>query len=133
VYIRVEGYLRGTARVTIHFTDEEIAKYNPDTLALFYFSNNKWNKCTNIDISLTDHIISADIPVLKLTGTVVGLGGSTGQSSTAIVPFVSQSNNGTTGHGVSWGLVGIIIGIIIIVGGVILIVEKNRRETSGDR
>lgn len=128
VDIRTEGYTLGTARVTIHYTDGEINGFDPNSLLLAYYSGNEWHICGNVEISASSHTVSGDIPVARLTGTIVGLGGNQLQSGNA-VPLVSQSNSGPTGRGISWSLAGIVIGLIIIAGGVVFVVERNRRKT----
>jgi hypothetical protein len=129
---RVEGATKGTATVTIHYTDAEVSKYNMNSLFMAYFSGGTWHKCTNILVSTSNSTISGDIPISRLSGTAVGLGGDLTQAAGGI-PLATQNNTNPTAPGVSWALAGIVIVSILVVGGVIFAIEKNRRKTEVDR
>jgi hypothetical protein len=130
VDVRVAGLDTGTARVTVHYTIDEISKYRENSLCLSYFFGGAWHKCSNIVVSTQDHTVSGDIPVARLTGTVIGLGGDLTQTANGI-PFIPSSDNETTDSGVNWALIVIVTGFIIIIGVVILVIERNRRKTKG--
>jgi hypothetical protein len=134
VDVRTEGYDHGTANVTLHFTDSEISNFDQNSLRLYYYSDNKWQLCENIKVSLSDHTISGNIPVAKLSGTVVGLGGNPVQtSSNNAVSFVGASNNKPANHNISWSLAGTVIALIIIIGSVVFVVERNRKKNLANR
>jgi hypothetical protein len=63
VGVRVEGTTKGTARVTVHYTADEVNKYNINSLFLSYFSGGSWHKCSNISISSQNNTVSGDIRV----------------------------------------------------------------------
>jgi hypothetical protein len=133
VGVRVEGTTKGTARVTIHYTDSEVSKYNTDSLILGYFSQGTWHQCTNITVSNQNNTVSGDIPVIRLSGTAIGLGSDLNQTVGG-VPFAAQQNsNGSNPPGVSWALVGIVMASLLIVGGVIFAIERNRRKVQDNR
>jgi hypothetical protein len=126
--VRVEGPTQGTASVTLHYTSAEISEYDPDSLFLSYFSGGSWHKCSNIVISADDQTISGDIPVSRLSGTAIGLGGALLQEAPA--GAIADAGDGQpTGNGIPWTLAGIVIATIIIAGGVVLVLEKNRRRS----
>ena len=132
VFVQVIGYDHGTAEITVHYTNSEISGYDQNSLILAYFNGSKWVIMQNLTVSLSDGTITGDVPVSQLTGGVaVGLGGNKNQSG-SIVPVVSQNSGAAPNHGISWSLVGIVIGLILIVGTVVFIVERNRRRTSED-
>ncbi len=134
VDVRTEGYDHGTANVTLHFTDNEISNFDQTSLRLYYYSDNKWQLCENIKVSLSDHTISGNISVAKLSGTVVGLGGNPIQtSSNNAVSFIGPSNNKPANHNISWSLAGTVIALIIIVGSVVFVVERNRKKNLANR
>jgi len=134
VDVRTEGYDHGTANVTLHFTDSEISNFDQNSLRLYYYSDNKWQLCENIKVSLSDLTISGNIPVAKLSGTVVGLGGNPVQiSGNNAVSFVGASNNKPANHNISWSLVGTVIALTIIVGSVVFVVERNRKKNLANR
>jgi hypothetical protein len=132
VGVRVEGATKGTANVTIHYTDAEVSKYNTNSLFMAYFNGGTWHKCTNILVSTPNNTISGDMPISRLSGTVVGLGGELTQAAGGI-PLATQNNTNSTATGVSWALVGIVMVSILVVGGVIFAIERNRRKTEVDR
>jgi hypothetical protein len=123
----VEGVRQGTAAVTVYFTDNEIQDFDPASLFLAYYFNSKWTRCSNINVSLNDLAVTGDIPINRLTGTVVGLGGSLTNEIPAVVLPVS-TNPPPTGNGIPWSLAGIMIGTAVVIGGVILVVERKRRK-----
>jgi len=132
VGVRVEGTTEGTAGVTVHYSDAEVSKYNINNLFLAYFSGGTWHKCNNISISSQNNTVSGDIPVSRLSGTAIGLGGDLTQASGGL-PIATQNNNTSGAPGVSWALVGIVMVSILIVGGVVFAIERNRRKTQVDK
>jgi hypothetical protein len=128
---RVEGTTRGTATITVHYNDSEVSKYNTDSLVLGYFSQGTWHQCTNINISTQNKTVSGEIPISRLSGVAIGLGGNLIQQGGA-VPFTTQNSTNTNTPGISWALVGIITITILVVGGVIFAIERNRRKTEVD-
>jgi len=134
VDVRTEGFQQGTAHVTLHFSDNEISNFDRNSFFLAYYSDNKWHNCENIQVSLSKHTISGDIPVSKLTGTIVGLGGNPVRTtSNNAMPFVGSSGNEMANHRISWSLVGIVIVLIVVVGIVVFIVERNRKKNLANR
>lgn len=132
IFLITQGYDHGTAQIVVHFTSSEISGFDPSSLFLAYYNGSQWVACENNEVSPGNSTITGDIPVSQLTaGTVIGLGGNQ-IGSANVVPFVPQSNNGTTNHGVSWSLVGIVVGLILVVGGVVWVVERNRRKSTAD-
>jgi hypothetical protein len=132
VGVRVEGTTKGTARVTVHYTADEVNKYNINSLFLSYFSGGSWHKCSNISISSQNNTVSGDILVSRLSGTAIGLGGDLIQAAGGL-PITNQNNNASGAPGVSWALVGIVMVSILIVGGVVFAIERNRRKTQVDK
>jgi hypothetical protein len=132
IYLMTQGYDHGTAQIVVHFTGSEISGFDPNSLFLAYYNGSQWVASENNEVSPGNSTIAGDIPVSQLTaGTVIGLGGNQ-IGSANVVPFMPQSNNGTTNHGVSWSLVGIVVGLILVVGGVVWVVERNRRKSTAD-
>jgi hypothetical protein len=132
VFVQTVGYDHGTAQITVNYTNSEISGYDQNSLILAYFSGSKWVIIQNATVSLSDGTITGDVPVSQLTGGIaIGLGGNKNQSG-SVVPVVSQYSSAPPNHGISWSLVGIVIGLILIVGTVVFIVERNRRRTSAD-
>jgi hypothetical protein len=132
IFLMTQGYDHGTAQIVGHFTSNEISGFDPNSLFLAYYNGSQWVACENNEVSPGNSTITGDIPVSQLTaGTVIGLGGNQ-IGSANVVPFVPQSNNGTTNHGVSWSLVGIVVGLILVVGGVVWVIERNRRKSTAD-
>jgi hypothetical protein len=129
VDVSIKGYINGTAQITIHYADAEVNGFNLDSLFLSYFSGGKWHECSNLVISTQNNTVSGDIPISELSGTPVGLGGDLTQTG-GVVPFVPQSNAKTTSPGTSWDLAGMVIVPILIVGGVIFVIERNRRKST---
>ena len=128
--VRLLDYNFGTARATVHFTSAEIKNFDANTLFLAYYSSNKWHNCGNIAVSVTAGTISGDIPISDLNGTILGLGGtSLNTSGAAFAP--PGNNNG--GSGVPWGVVALVVIPILIVGGVIFVIERNRKKTQTDK
>jgi hypothetical protein len=126
VGVGVEGNRQGMATVTLHYTDKEISNFDPSSLFLAYYRSGKWRMCDNLVISEKDKTISGTIPVSRLaSGAVIGLGGnSIKETKAAILPI----SNEKTGTGVSWSMFAIILFPILIVGIIILIINKNRRK-----
>ena len=132
IEVRVDGLSRGTARVTVHYTNAEISEYQPDSIFLAYYFAGAWHKCNNIVISAQDNTVSGDIPVNRLTGTIVSMGGDLIQAANG-VHFVAQSGNGPTSSGINWTLIGIVTASILIIGGVVFVIERNRRKTPASK
>jgi hypothetical protein len=76
--------------------------------------------------------MSGDIPVSRLSGTAIGLGGDRTQAAGGI-PNNNQGNNTGSTPGFSWAMVGIIMVSIFIVGTVIFVIERNRRKTQTNK
>jgi hypothetical protein len=125
VAVRVEGTNQGTARVTVHYTDAEISGFSD--LFLAYFSGGSWHKCDNLAVSTAkDRTIAGDVPISSLSGTAIGIGGTFGPGSAIAVNEGSQQ----TAKGIPWSLAGgVVAGTVITVGGVILVLERNRKRS----
>jgi hypothetical protein len=130
---RVEGTTRGTATITMHYNDSEVGKYNTDSLVLGYFSKGTWHKCANVNISTQDKTVSGEIPISRLSGVAIGLGGDLIQQGGGVLPLTTNNNTNTNTPGISWALVGIITITILVVGSVIFVIGRNRRKTEADR
>jgi hypothetical protein len=128
--VRLLDYNFGTARVTVHFTGAETKNFDPNTLFLAYYSSNKWHTCGNIVTSVNDGTISGDVPISDLNGTILGLGGTL--LNTGGAAFVPPANN-NSGSGVPWGVVALVAVPILIIGGVIFVIERNRKKTQTDK
>jgi hypothetical protein len=126
VDVRVEGYTEGTALITVHYTDNEISNFNPDTLFLAYYSGNKWHRCASVSNSIDNHDISGEIPVYRLTGTLIGLGGDLLKNASNGAPLAQSG--GQTGTGIPWSLAGIVIVPIVVIGIAIFIIDRTRRR-----
>jgi hypothetical protein len=118
--------------VTVHYTADEVNKYNINSLFLAYFSGGSWHECSNISISSQNNTVSGDILVSRLSGTAIGLGGDLIQAAGGL-QITNQNNNASGAPGVSWALVGIVMVSILIVGGVVFAIERNRRKTQVDK
>jgi hypothetical protein len=132
VGVRVEGATTGTAHVTVNYSDSDVSAYNVNSLILAYFSSGSWHNAGNITISSANDTISGDIPISRLSGTVIGLGGDRTQAAGGI-PNNNQNNNIGNTTGFSWAMVGIVMVSIFIVGTMIFIIERNRRKTQANR
>lgn len=132
VGVRVEGATAGTAHVTVVYNDNDVSAYNVNSLILAYFSGGSWHNAGNIKISSANDTISGDIPVSRLSGTAIGLGGDRTQAAGGI-PNNNQGNNTGSTPGFSWAMVGIIMVSIFIVGTVIFVIERNRRKTQTNK
>lgn len=132
VGLRVEGTTTGTAHVTVSYTDNDVSAYDVNSLILAYFSGGNWHNAGNITISSANDTISGDIPVSRLSGTAIGLGGDLTQTA-GVIPNNNQGNNISSTPGVPWAIVGIVMVSIFIVGIIIFIIERNRRKTQANR
>ncbi|AKG52869.1 hypothetical protein DGWBC_0181 [Dehalogenimonas sp. WBC-2] len=132
VGVRIDGTNSGMARVTLHYSDTEVKDYDLASLFLAYLNGGSWRRATNTTVSATNHTISADIPVVRLTGTVIGMGGTTSKKTSAVIPVGPIGDNPTQNPpavvGMPWSMVGIIVGTIFIVGVVVIVIELNRRK-----
>jgi len=126
VNVRVKGITRGTTRITLHYTDQEVSKFSPNSLFLAYYYGDKWHFCENEVNDPKNNNISADIPAIRLDGGIIGLGGDTGGNAANGFPAVGQSSSPVS-PGVSWALVGLIIGSVVVLG-VIIIVAVSRNK-----
>ena len=129
VGVRVEGSTQGTARVTLHYTGAEIADYNPDSLFLAYFSGGSWHKCGNTAISADNLTVSGDIPISRLSGTAIGLGGTWLTEPAAAAGLPISENGQSNAPGIPWSLAAIVIVPIIMIGLLVLVLERNRRRS----
>ena len=128
--VRVEGCASGTARITIHYTSQEVSGFDKNKLFLAYYFNNKWHDLDNLDNQTDGNAVSGDVPVSRLNGTVIALGGDMLQDSGSL----SLGSMGTTSsvsapaQGISWSLVAFIIGPIVLCGVIIVALIERRRK-----
>ena len=128
VNVRVKGTTTGTATITLHYSDQEVINFAPGSLFLAYYYGDKWHTCENMVINPNNHTISGDIPAIRLDGGIIGLGGDTGGNSANGFPVIGQ-NSSLPGQGISWALVGLIIGSIVILGVLIVaIISRKKNE-----
>jgi hypothetical protein len=131
--VRVEGSTLGTARVTIHYTDAEVRNIEADSLFISYFSGGSWHTCANIGISAENHTVSGDIPVSRLSGTAIGLGGTMSKQNEATAGAIMEDGSGQITRSIPWVLAGgIVIGTTVVVGGIILVLEAKRRREAAN-
>ena len=128
VGVRVEGATQGTAHMALRYTNAEINEFAPDSLFLSYFSGGSWHKCTNIVDDGKIMTISGDLPVSRLSGTVIGLGGSLTKEAPAVAIAVIDEGGTGAGTGIPWSLFSIVLVTTVIIGVVILVLERNRRK-----
>jgi hypothetical protein len=128
--VSIEGYANGTATVTVHYTDSEISNFDANSLALYYYSGNQWHGFENINVSADNKTLSGSVPVSELSGNIIGLGGNLLKSANG-VPVINN-NNASTGTGISWSLVGIVIAATLVIGGLIILIVRNAREKQTD-
>ena len=128
--VYVEGIHQSTATVTGYFFSNETGAFNTNSLFLAYYYENKWYRCENSSISLDDNSVTGDIPIIRLNGTIVGLGGeSSSQNAGGSLP-AAQNNNNVASTGVSWSTLVVIAAPIIIIGGVAIIFVSRKRRNS---
>jgi len=126
VDVRVEGFKQGTARISIHYTDEEIKSFDINSLFLAYYHDDKWNICRNNENDINEYKVSGDIPVIRLNGTLIGLGGDYSSSFTVNGQYTQGRQ---PGNSISWALVGIITGSIVIVCVIVIALVENQRRS----
>ena len=137
VGVCVQGTTTGTVRVTVSYADAEAQAYDKSSLYLAYFSVGSWRKADNITVDTANHTVSGDIPVVRATGTAIGLSGLAATSTTTQVTSSNvipggpvNTGGGGGGEGIPWILFGVVGVTILIVAIVILIVESKRRRTA---
>ena len=138
VDIRAENYYQGTAHVTIYYTQPEIKDFDVNSLFLAYYSGNKWHKCENPTNSPDNRSVSGDIPVIRLTGTIIGLGGDYANSSIANQSSLNGANvfpvsGGNSGSGINWIVALAVVVPVIIIAIVIVIMAENRKRNQRNR
>lgn len=117
--IRVISFTKGTAQITVYFTDDEVASFDKTTLYLAYFDGSVWRKLDDLRVYTEANYITGEIPVSALTGTVIGLGG-------APQTVATQSN---IAFPISWWIVAVIIIPVIIIG-VLIFFWISRKKPS---
>jgi hypothetical protein len=133
VDVRVNGFTQGTARIAVHFTDDEISNFNPNSLFLAYFDGNQWHKLDNMTVYNQADYMTGEVSISALSGTIIGLGGES--SSNALVSQTSITPVSASSSGFNWMIAGIIIAGILVVGAIIIVViirlpNKNNRNES---
>jgi len=135
VNIRVKNYNQGTAHVTVYYNKSEIKGFDVNSLFLAYFSGDKWHKCENPTNSPDNNSVSGDIPVIRLTGGIIGLGGDYANSSNQ-TSFNGGNgfpvNNGNSGPSVSWFLALAVILPIVVIGIIFVIIMGKRKKNQRD-
>lgn len=109
VDVFIEGITKGTARINLYYSDEEMAGFDENSLLISYWNGQAWQKADNISVFTGANYISADIPIGQLSGTIIGFGG------------------GGTTVGMGW-LIWIIIVLAVIAVSIIVMVFIVRRK-----
>jgi len=75
--IQVIGFTTGTATVKVHYTEAEAEGLDDESLRLYYWdgSTDTWVLADNCSVDTDNRIVSGDIPVSALAGTLVAVGG----------------------------------------------------------
>jgi hypothetical protein len=144
VDVRTPGFTQGTAFITVHYTPQQIAGFDPASLMLAYFNGSTWTLCSNITVNNTLGTVTGNCQVLALTGTVIGMGGNLLQAGKTTPTTGNNTSQKTTANGsnnapitpagtsVPWSLFGIIIGALVIVGLVVFVVLGQRKKRAGN-
>ncbi len=126
VGVAVSGSNLGVVTVKVYYNPDEIRGFDETSLFLAYFSMGRWYLCTNTVVSPAERFVSGEVPVSRLGGTIIGLGGKTALTA----PANSYSGgSGLASSGSSgWMLAVIVGGTAAAVLGVILVMEMRRRK-----
>lgn len=133
------GYDQGTARVTVYYTSDEISGFDPNTVFLGYYYGDTWHKCDNTVNNPGTNSISGDVPAIRLSGTIVSVGGSlkspvapAGLSAAAGGAAGGGGDVQAVGSGISWSVVSLIAAPIIIIGLIVVAItrRKGKLETN---
>ena len=126
VDVKVDGATTGTAVVTVHYSNDEIGSFSPGSLFLAYFYAGKWRQLPS---SVGGGAVSAEIPVSRLTGTVVGIFGdttATARSSAGQLFIPSGSSPSQSTFEYKWIVMATVP--LLVFGGIIVLLEFNRRN-----
>jgi hypothetical protein len=130
VDVQVSGYNSGDAEITIYYANDEVNGFDLNSLFLGYCYQGTWHICSNLVLSPDSNSVTADIPIIRLTGTPVALGGTLIEN-TMVAPPVTNSQGGNTQVGISWSMVALIVSPIIVLGGIAaLVMREKRKQTS---
>jgi hypothetical protein len=133
VYVHTDGISQGTARITVRFTAAEVIDFDVNSLFLGYFDGSMWRKFSNMEVYSGAGTIVGDIPVSALSGTVIGLGGDTGDgkshdgSNATATPAPATSQT----QGPNWPMIGGIIAGALILTLAIFLSMRGRRPVTG--
>ncbi|MGD1118416.1 MAG: hypothetical protein ABR886_02900 [Dehalococcoidales bacterium] len=129
----VDGVKQGTAAVTVYFNPSETKGFNLNSLFLAYYYNGKWYRCEDMSLSTSNGAVTGNIPVVRLNGTIVGLGGDkTGQNSASVLPVAQNNGNNGNSSGIPWYMFAIIVVPIIIIGVIAVLIGRGRRKGTAD-
>ena len=85
VYVRIVDCDQGTARITVHYTNDEIKNFDSGSLVLAYFDGSKWQELANVTVDTSAGTVSGEVSVAAVsTGTAIALGGDLVHASPAI-------------------------------------------------
>jgi hypothetical protein len=74
--VEVNGFTAGSATITVHYADGQVAGLRKPTLQLYYWDGDRWEQATDTVVDYGDNTVSGSIPVSALSGTPVAMGGS---------------------------------------------------------
>ncbi|MFA5375479.1 MAG: hypothetical protein WC455_06975 [Dehalococcoidia bacterium] len=132
VYVHTDGISQGTARITVRFTNAEVVDFDVNSLFLGYFDGSMWRKFSNMEVYSGAGTIVGDIPVSALSGTVIGLGGDTGDgkshegSNATATPAPATSQP----QGPNWPMIGGIIAGALILSLAIFLSARGRKPVA---
>jgi hypothetical protein len=116
VYVRVVGYEQATARITVHYTNDEIKDFDSGSLILAYFDGSKWQELANVTVDTSAGTVSGEVSVAAVsTGTAIALGGD-------LVPASS---------GIKWPLIAIPVATTLVLGTAAAVLVVKRRKVMG--
>lgn len=74
--VRVEGFTRGTAFITLHYTDGEVLKFDEKSLFIAFWNGEKWQDLHDISVYTGANQVTGSLPVSALQScTPLALGG----------------------------------------------------------
>lgn len=73
--IHAEGFDRGTAEVQFLYTDEILRQFDESSLFIAFWDGSRWERFENVRVFTGARYVSGEVPVGRLIGAPVGLGG----------------------------------------------------------
>jgi len=116
VYVRIVGCDQGTARITVHYTNDEIKNFDSGSLILAYFDGSKWQELANVTVATSAGTVSGEVSVAAVsTGAAIALGGD--------LVHASPAHN--------WLLVVIAVAAVLVLVTVAAVLVVKRRKARG--